>query len=170
MGGEGQPPYDGIIVLGAAVWPGGKPSPAVRRRMEHAVRLFQAGHGACLLVTGGVGRHPPSEAQVMQQLALEAGVPQTHILLEEQATSTFESAVYCCRLYKQHHWRRAVLVTDRYHLPRALLSFRSLGMQVRGSGSRSRLRPWRKASYERGREVLAFLWYVVRIIVWKLRE
>lgn len=169
MGDERPPPYDGIIVLGAAVWPGGTPSPALRRRIEHAVQLFQAGHGACLLVTGGVGKHPPSEAQVMQQFALQAGVPRTHILLEEQATSTFESALYCRRLYQQQHWQQAVLVTDHYHLPRALLSFRSLGMQVQGSGPRSRRCPWRQAAYERGREVLALLWYVVRILLWKLR-
>ena len=170
MAGEGRPPYDVIIVLGAAVWPGGKPSPALRRRMQHAVRLFQAGQGRCLLVTGGLGQHAPAEAQVMQQLALEAGVPQHCILREEQATSTFESAIYCGRLCTQQRWKRALLVTDRYHLPRAWLSFRSVGIQVHGSGTRSTLRPWRKASYAWGREVPALLWYMVRIMAWKLRQ
>lgn len=168
MTDEGDLPYDVIIVLGAAVWPGGVPSPALRRRMQHAVRLFQAGQGRSLLVTGGLGQHAPSEAQVMRQLALTAGVPQGCILVEEQATSTFESAVYCGRLCAQRHWTRALLVTDCYHLPRAWLSFRSVGLQVHGSGTHSRWRPWREASYARGREVPAFLWYLIRIIVWKL--
>lgn len=165
-----SPPYDVIIVLGAAVWPGGRPSPALRRRMAHAVRLWQAGQGQYLLLTGGLGQHAPTEARVMQHLARAAGVPQHCIVLEEQATSTFESAVYCSRLCAQQHWQRALLVTDRYHLPRAWLSFRSVGLQVHGSGTRSRLHPWRKAYYARGRELPAVLWYIVRIIAWKLRQ
>jgi uncharacterized SAM-binding protein YcdF (DUF218 family) len=97
-------------------------------------------------------------------------VPKACIILEEQATSTFESALYCRRLFQQHGWRRALLVTDRYHLRRGLLSFRSFGMQVQGSGVLSRPRPWRKAARERGREMLALLWYLLRILVWKLRR
>ena len=49
--------YDVIVVLGAAVWPGAQPSPALQRRILHAVDLLQRGYAAHLLVTGGVGKY-----------------------------------------------------------------------------------------------------------------
>ena len=90
--------YDVIVVLGAAVWPGGQPSPALQRRILHAVDLWQRGYAAYLLVTGGVGKYPPAEAAVMQRLAVTRHSSPA-ILCEDQATSTFESAcgvVTCC--------------------------------------------------------------------------
>ena len=162
---------DVIIVLGAAVWPGGQPSPALRRRVTHAVHLLQSEKGRRLLVTGGLGKHAPAEAHVMRQLAIDAGVLPSHILIEDQATSTFESAMGCVRILRQHDWTTGLVVTDRYHLPRALLAFRGLGVQVRGSapedGLYSRKR-WKRCYY-RLREVFAFVWYACRITAWKVR-
>jgi DUF218 domain len=112
--------YDVIVVLGAAVWPGGQPSPALQRRILHAVDLWQRGYAAYLLVTGGVGKYPPAEAAVMQRLAVAHGIPPRHILCEDQATSTFTSAVWCCDMLRQRGWSRVLVVTDRYHLPSAL--------------------------------------------------
>jgi uncharacterized SAM-binding protein YcdF (DUF218 family) len=160
-----EAPWDIIIVLGAAVWQGGQPSPALRARVVHAVQLWRAGHGRKLLMTGGLGKYPPTEAQLMRQLALAAGIPEACILVEEQATSTFQSGRHCTRMLRQHGWSTALIVTDCYHLPRAVLTFRSFGMQVRGSAppgrpySRRRWKRW----YYRLREVLASVWYLGRI-------
>ena len=74
--------YDAIVVLGAAVWPGGQPSPALQRRVMHAVDLLQQGYAAYLLVTGGVGKYPPTEAEVMQRLAVAHGIPRRCVLRE----------------------------------------------------------------------------------------
>ncbi len=46
---------DAIIVLGAAVWPGGRASPALAARMQHAIALYRAGYAAHLILSGGVG-------------------------------------------------------------------------------------------------------------------
>src|SRR5436190_16587366 len=93
--------YDVIVVLGAAVWPDEQPSPALRRRVLHAVDLLQRGYASHLLVTGGVGKHPPAEAEVMQCLAVAHGIPHASIVLEDQATSPFESACRCRALRVQ---------------------------------------------------------------------
>ena len=93
--------YDAIVVLGAAVWPGGQPSPTLQRRVMHAVDLLQRGYAAYLLVTGGVGKYPPTEAEVMQRLAVAHGIPRRCVLREEQATSTFESAMLCRDMLRQ---------------------------------------------------------------------
>jgi uncharacterized SAM-binding protein YcdF (DUF218 family) len=154
-----------IIVLGAAVWPDGQPSPALRRRVAHAVQALQAGQGQRLLMTGGLGKYPPAEAHLMRQLALAAGVPATSIVIEDQATSTLQSALRCAPILHQQGWSTALIVTDRYHLPRALLVFRCLGILAIGSAPQGRLysrKRW-KRWYYRIREGCALAWYVVLV-------
>ena len=163
--------YDVIVVLGAAVWPGGQPSPVLQRRVVHAVDLMQRGHAAYLLVTGGVGKHPPAEAEVMRRTAIAHGVPSQCILLEDQATSTFESAQRCSTMLRQRGWSRVLVVTDRYHLARALLAFRSCG--VRAVGSPTLGKPtWRlrRRLYYYVREYLALVWYLGRAVPVTLRR
>jgi uncharacterized SAM-binding protein YcdF (DUF218 family) len=163
--------YDVIVVLGAAVWPGGQPSPALQRRVLHAVDLLQRGYAAYLLVTGGVGKYPPAEATVMQRLAVAQGIPPQYILCEEQATSTFASALRCCDLLRQHGWSRVLLVTDRYHLPRALFAFWSCGLCAVGSAAPGKpARRLRRRWYCYLREGLALPWYLVRAVPVLLRR
>ena len=159
------PSSDVIVVLGAAVWPGGQPSPALRRRVLHAVDLLQRGYAPHLLVTGGVGKHPPAEAEVMQHIAVAHGIPHASIVLEDQATSTFESAWRCRDMLWQRGWSRALIVTDRFHLTRALVAFRSVG--IRATGSAAPGKPaWRLSQrvYYRLREGLALAWYLGRAV------
>jgi len=165
-------PCEVIIVLGAAVWPEAQPSPALRRRVAHAVQAFHTGQGRRLLMTGGLGKYPPAEAQVMRQLALHAGVPEACILLEEQATSTFQSALRCAAILRQHGWSTALIVTDRYHLPRALFVFRSCGIEAYGHAPQGRLysrKRW-KRWYYRGREACALVWYGCLVLRVKIRH
>jgi hypothetical protein len=66
--------YDVIVVLGAAVWKDGQPSPADGRRVLHAVDLLRKGRADFLLATGVLGKYPSSEARVMWDIALNEGV------------------------------------------------------------------------------------------------
>src|SRR5262245_1001430 len=163
--------YDVIVVLGAAVWPGEQPSPALRRRVLHAVGLVQRGYAPHLLVSGGVGKYPPAEAEVMQRLAMAHGIPGASIVLEDQATSTFESAWRCRDLLGQHSWSRVLIVTDRYHLTRALLAFRSVGIRAGGSAvpGKPARRLWQRWHYYL-RERLALAWYLARAVPVALRR
>jgi uncharacterized SAM-binding protein YcdF (DUF218 family) len=172
MPGFDTPAYDVIIVLGAAVWPDGQPSPALRRRVAHAIQMFYQGQGRFLLLTGGLGIHAPPEAHVMRQLVLSAGIRDTQILVEDRATSTFWSAIYCAQILRHHGWSKALIVTDRYHLPRALWTFRRMGVTAVGSavaGHHASRHVWQHW-WRRSREVIAFAWYIVRIGVWKARH
>ena len=163
--------YDVIVVLGAAVWPGEQPSPALQRRILHAVDLLQRGYAAYLLVTGGMGKYPPAEAVVMQRLAVARGVPPQQVLCEAQATSTFESAVRCGAMLRQRGWSRVLVVTDRYHLPRALLAFWSCGLRAAGSAAPGKpARRLRRRWYYYLREGLALPWYLVRAVPLLLRR
>jgi len=157
--------YDAIVVLGAAVWPGGQPSPVLQRRVLHAVDLMQRGYAAFVLCTGGVGRYPPAEAEVMRRTAMAHGISSRCILLEDQATSTFESARRCSAMLRQRGWSRVLVVTDRYHLVRALLAFRSCGIHAVGSAAPGTpARRLRRRLYYYVRECFALVWYVGRAV------
>lgn len=166
-----QSPCDVIIVLGAAVWSGGQPSPALSQRMCHAIRTLHAEQGKTLLVTGGLGKNPPAEARLMRQLALDAGVPSSRVFVEDQGASTLESAMRCRQIMRQHGWSTALIVTDRIHLRRSLLTFRRLGIHATGSsppGVPYSRKPWKRWRY-RVREKLAFAWYLIVLAGLQLR-
>jgi len=163
---------DVVIVLGAAVWSGGRASPTLQKRVAHGVELLKAGAAPRLMVTGGLGRHPPTEAEVMRRLAAEAGAGGSHIILEDRATSTLESAKLCTAIMRRHGWTSAIVVTDGYHLPRSLMAFRAFGAEVRGSasggGSPTSLgrTQWTLTIL---REGAAYCWYAARLATGRVR-
>lgn len=128
-------PADAIVVLGAAVWPGERPSPALQRRIDRGVELWRAGLAPVLVPTGGLGRNPPSEAEAMARVALERGVPADAIVLEARATSTVESAQYIRALAERHGWHGIILVSEPYHVTRAGWTFRDQGLDVQATCS-----------------------------------
>lgn len=146
---------DALVVLGAAVQEDGSPSPVLERRIRHAIELYHAGRARHLLLCGGTRSAAPTEASVMRAIALAHGVPAEHILVEPRSTCTLENAVHGIRILRTRGFRRAIVVTDRYHLLRSVLTFRALGMRASGSavpGPRPPLRAWL-------REAVALPWY-----------
>ncbi|PTL77156.1 YdcF family protein [Vitiosangium sp. GDMCC 1.1324] len=123
-------PSDVLVVLGARVLPGGEPSSALRARVEKAVALYRQGLAPRLLFSGGVGVNPPSEAQVMRELALRLGVPSEACLLEERSHSTEQNARFSSDMLRSLGARRVVVVSDPYHLLRARQYFRLHGFEV----------------------------------------
>src|SRR5438067_691584 len=115
---------DAIVVLGCRLFAGGRPSERLRRRMMLAVGLYREGVAPLIVMSGG-GTGPVAEAAVMRDLAREAGVPETAVLLETESRNTFENAAYGARLLHAVGKQRIVLVSDRAHLPRAARADRS---------------------------------------------
>lgn len=124
------------IVLGAKVMADGSPSPALARRVAHAVALAQGGRVAHLLMSGGAVNHPTPEAQVMRDLAMAAGIDADRIIVEESSRNTIGNARYCAPIIAAYGWTRLLLVTDSFHLPRARLIFARHGLKVALSGAR----------------------------------
>lgn len=123
-----------VVILGAAVRPGGVPSPALAERVAAALAWGEAQRPPPLYMpTGGVGRHGPAESSVMARLLREAGVPPERIIEEPTGTDTFSSALACIRLLRGRGDVGALRVAShRYHLPRALALFRIAGIPARG--------------------------------------
>ena len=125
--------FDAIVVLGARLDEDGAPSPAMARRTARGIALFEAGLAPLLILSGGAtAAGAVSEAEAMRRLALEAGVPGASMLLETASRSTWENATMTRRLMSERGLRSGLLVSDRLHLPRALLCFRRVGIQVEG--------------------------------------
>jgi uncharacterized SAM-binding protein YcdF (DUF218 family) len=122
-----------IVIYGAAVRPGGVPSGAMWRRVEAALRLGATLDAPLYLPTGGRGRHPPAEAQVMADMLREAGVPARQILAEPTARNTLRSTLACARLLRAHGHGGAIVyaATSAYHLPRAVALLRIAGLDGR---------------------------------------
>ncbi len=121
------PRSDCLVVLGAAVWPGGQPSLVLRDRLVRAAELYREGVADKIIVTGGVGRYPPAEAVVSKQFLLAAGVAEEDIIMEAASTSTAEQAVLIKEICDREGFRSIALVTSFFHERRAVQLFARAG-------------------------------------------
>jgi uncharacterized SAM-binding protein YcdF (DUF218 family) len=141
----------------------------LKRRIDCAVGLFKAGESDLIVASGGLGKFPPTEAQVMGRELIFSGVPKQAILLEENSTTTFENAAFSLPIIRQQKKDSVIVVTDRYHIARAVLTFRIMGMAAKGAypnttkGSSMRKRVWFRI-----REAFALPVYVFRLLKWRI--
>jgi uncharacterized SAM-binding protein YcdF (DUF218 family) len=143
-----------IVIFGAAVRADGRPSAALRRRVEAAAAFSVRFASPMFLPTGGVGRSGPSEASVMRGLLLEHGMATERILLEESGTDTLSSARAVAQLLRANRLAAPVFVaTSAYHLPRCVLLLRLFGVPARAAGP-----PWVTA----GSNWMTRIWWWLR--------
>jgi len=126
-------PAAAIVVLGAAQY-GGKPSPVLRARLDHAIDLFRRGFADRIICTGGVGdRDTTSEAAVAQRYAIDHGVPPRAISIETTGRSTAESLRQVAMLMDAAPSRDVILVSDPFHMLRLSILARRYGLIPRTS-------------------------------------
>jgi uncharacterized SAM-binding protein YcdF (DUF218 family) len=157
-------PADVILVLGSAVWPNEQPSPSLRARTQRAIELYQEGYAPRLLLSGGLGRWPPEEAEVMRRLAEAAGIPAEALILDKEAHSTWESMTKAREIMDREGWETAIVVSDPFHMTRALLMAQDQGILAYGSpalNSPTYTLPDKRLFYT-SREVLGVWWYLVQ--------
>ena len=131
------PQEDIAIVFGAGLSANGTPSPMLADRVKSAVELYQSDRIHKLLMTGDNSTIFHNEVMAMERYAHDLGVPTKDIILDYAGFSTYES---CYRAHKTFDVHRAVVITQRYHLPRAVYTCRHLGVNVAGLGTPDRER------------------------------
>ncbi|MGE5140084.1 MAG: vancomycin high temperature exclusion protein [Rudaea sp.] len=120
------------IVFGAGITRQNTPTPMLADRVAYAARLYQLGRVTRLLMTGDGSRGSHDEVNVMRQYAQARGVPASSIMLDAAGFSTYDS---CYRAVSVFGVTRAVVVTQNFHLPRALYTCRELGIDAVGLGT-----------------------------------
>lgn len=145
---EGE--YDCILVLGAGVWSGGRPSHMLADRLDVAIDAYKAGAAPKLLMSGDHGRREYDEVNVMKAYAIEAGVPSEDVFMDHAGFSTYESMYRAREIFCAE---RVLIVTQKYHLYRALYVAHALGIDAEGVSAD--LRSYRGQLRYDLREVLA---------------
>ena len=120
---------DAILVLGARVWDNGSPSGVLEDRLDTGISAYQAGVSDRLLMSGDHGQDDYDEVNAMKDYALEQGIPSENICMDHAGFSTYES-VYRARDIFQV--KTVLIVTQEYHLYRALYIARALGLDAYG--------------------------------------
>ncbi len=121
--------YEYAVVLGAKVHKGGRLSDMLRDRMDAAIALYQDGAVKKLLVSGD-GRGEWSETEHMKRYAIENGVLEGDIVMDGEGFSTYETVTRAKNIYALD---RFVLVTQKYHLYRAIYIAETMDIETLGA-------------------------------------
>jgi SanA protein len=117
------------IVFGAGYWPSGRLSDILRDRLDAAIELYRAGRVDVLLFSGDNRVVEYNEPAVMRAYALSQGIPDEDIVLDYAGRRTYDT---CYRARDIFQVTDVILVTQRYHLPRALATCEGLNLDAIG--------------------------------------
>lgn len=143
--------FDCVLILGAGLRPDGSPSEMLADRVRTGCAVFLSDperFGKLLLSGDRTGDY--DEVTAMRTLAISLGVPEARILSDYEGYSTFESI---SRARDQFGIHRPLIVTQKYHLHRAVYVARTLGMNAYGVTADAR--PYAKRIFRESREALA---------------
>lgn len=157
---ETVPPHRVAVVFGAAVYGNGRLSPILRDRVETAVQLYESGQVQKIIMSGDNQTLEYNEPGAMVAYAVARGVPPEDVQPDYGGRRTYDT---CYRARDIFLVEEVVLVTQRFHLPRALFTCQSLG--VNSIGVAADFRVYRGARWYAVRETgatLMALWDVIR--------
>ncbi len=140
------------IVFGAGLWRDGRPTPVLRDRITTAVDLYLTGKVEKLLMSGDNRTIEYNEPAAMRDYALSLGVPDEAIVLDYAGRRTYDT---CYRARDIFHVGSAILVTQGFHLPRALYTCNVLGIPAVGVPADQREYRRRLMAFWNARELLA---------------
>lgn len=128
-GADAVPQKQAALVLGARVHEGGRLSDMFRDRVETAISLYEAGKVGKILVSGDHGRDNYDEVNAAKDYLLEKGVPAEDIFLDHAGFDTYDSVYRARDVFRAES---VIIVTQAYHLPRALYIADKLGVDAAG--------------------------------------
>lgn len=140
---------DCILILGAGIW-GDKPSPMLQDRLEEGIKLYNEGIAQKIIMSGDHGREEYDEVNIMKEYAIEQGVPSEDIFMDHAGFSTYESIYRGKEIFDADN---IVIVTQEYHLYRALYIANKLDINAYGVNSDPR--KYSGQTFRELREILA---------------
>ena len=140
---------DCIIVLGAGIW-GDKPSPMLEDRLLQAIELYKNNVSSKIIMSGDHGKQDYDEVNKMKEKKKKKGVPSENVFMDHAGFSSYESIYRAKEIFGA---KKIVIVTQKYHLYRALYIANKLGIEAYGVGADPR--QYVGATYRELREILA---------------
>lgn len=122
---------DCIIILGAGVR-GERPTHMLQDRLDYGIALYEMGASNRLLMSGDHGRKNYDEVNVMKDYAINKGVSSSHVFMDHAGFSTYESLYRARDIFET---KKVIIVTQKYHLYRALYVADKLGLDAYGVAS-----------------------------------
>jgi len=123
------PNAEAILILGAYVFPSGMVSTMLNDRLTAGYELYEQGKAPKLIVSGDHGRKDYDEVNSMKSFLKDKGVPNKDIFMDHAGFSTYESVYRARDIFKV---QKVIIVTQEYHLMRAVYVARALGMEAYG--------------------------------------
>jgi vancomycin permeability regulator SanA len=142
-------PKSVAIVFGAGLWRDGSPTPVLRDRVATAAKLYTSGKVDKLLLSGDNSTEYYNEPAAMQEYAINLGIPEEDIVLDYAGRRTYDT---CYRAQVIFGVQEAILITQKFHLPRSIYTCNKLG--IPSEGVPADLRDYRRGS----------------LLFWNLRE
>ncbi|APR34197.1 hypothetical protein BTO02_00875 [Paraburkholderia sp. SOS3] len=151
---------DVAIVPGNTVDRDGVPAPGLAARLSRAKQCYDDGECKIIFVSGGTGLSGVNEATSMHAWLVRNGVPADKITVDPEGNDTWSTAQHASEWMRAHNHSSAMIVTQYFHVPRAMLAMKRFGV-TEVSGAYPQF--WQARDiYSVLREAPAFLWYAVR--------
>lgn len=154
-----KPSYRTAIVFGAGINRVLSPTKVLLDRLDKTVQLAQQDHFDQILLSGGKARDT-SESAIMQSYLIQHGAPAELLLMDEGGISTFDTLKRAISTFNIH---QAVLITQRFHLPRAIALAQTLGMDVIGIAADTRKFKFTSRVWWYFRELFAWVWSLIKV-------
>lgn len=140
---------DCILILGAGIW-GDKPSPMLEDRLNQGIELYNNGVASKIIMSGDHGSKDYDEVNIMKDYAIEKGVPSEDIFMDHAGFSSYDSMYRAKAIFEADN---IIVVTQKYHLYRALYIAKQLDIEAYGIASNPR--KYSGQSIREIREILA---------------
>jgi vancomycin permeability regulator SanA len=140
------PPAAAALVLGAQVRPDGTPSAFLAARLDLARQLYRAGKVKMILVSGDSMAKEFDEPQAMRSYLIRTGIPESVVIIDNAGIDTYNS---CVRAREVFGVSDLIVVTQSYHVPRAVATCVRVGVNASGVGddsTRQYARSWRSGA------------------------
>ena len=158
---ETKPPaaYRTAIVFGAGINPNLQPTKVLRDRLDKTIQLVEQDQLDRILLSGGK-IHKTSESTIMYNYLIERGIPAEMLVRDEQGNSTYDTLL---RAKNTFDIQQAVLITQKFHLPRALAIAQELEMDVIGIAADTKTFRPDSLLWWNFRELFAWVWTLVKL-------
>ena len=123
---------DAILVLGCQVKESGSPSAMLRDRLNRSIELYNLDASNKIIMSGDHGRVEYDEVNTMKQFAIDEGIPSNDIFMDHAGFSTYESMYRAKEIFNV---QKIIIVTQKYHLYRAIYDAKALGIEAYGVSS-----------------------------------